>query len=124
MQRPKKTRKVCRRTSPTSCLDRELETLFREEKLNSVTAQDSSECPELTLLIELVQETLAEDWVEATSHHLERCQRCQMKIERWLDGSDGEKSGVGLIPGYELGIELGRGGMGVVYQATRQATVK
>lgn len=92
------------------------------EKLNSVTAQDFSECPELTLLIELVQETLAEDWVEATSHHLERCQRCQMKIERWLDGSDGEKSGVGLIPGYQLGIELGRGGMGVVYQATRQAT--
>lgn len=95
------------------------------ERLRLVNSADSTwpgHCPPLNLLKGLIEETLADSLVQATTDHLENCDHCQATIERWLDGGENEQTEGLSIPGYEVGVEVGRGGMGIVYRARRLST--
>ena len=86
-------------------------------------------CPSLDELLRLDSERIGDVTFAGLEEHLERCDRCRAALEArvaglpWAGRTDPEgptPAPLSAPPGYEIGRELGRGGMGVVHLATRQ----
>lgn len=94
----------------------------------------SNDCPELEDLKALLDETLASDSSVAT--HVDSCVLCQGKLEELLtprtletylqyaERTQGHLEDQVAIAGFEILREVGRGGMGIVFQASDQTLAR
>ena len=87
-------------------------------------------CPELFELEELVRGRLDDESASKHSSHAHECESCSMKLAqvrenlaleaqlgRVLAGTDAARPAFPAVEGFRIARELGRGGMGVVYEA-------
>jgi serine/threonine protein kinase/tetratricopeptide (TPR) repeat protein len=74
-------------------------------------------CPSPELLARLGSDSLPAADFEAIESHVQDCASCQEMLERLSADEDEDGDIPPVIPGFVIERELGRGGMGVVYQA-------
>ena len=82
-----------------------------------------SPCPSEGTLRSLGIDVMASGSYAAIEAHIENCPRCKATLERLVRGQANSSTSLPdveqwpVVPGFEIRRELGRGAMGVVYQA-------
>jgi serine/threonine protein kinase len=74
-------------------------------------------CPPIESLARLGSDSLPAAEFAAIESHVQVCVRCQETLDRLSAQMTDPEDAAPSIPGFVIERELGRGGMGVVYQA-------
>jgi hypothetical protein len=93
---------------------------------------EMSTCPSLEDLLRIDSEAVGESTFSRLEQHLETCPRCRDALQLQLDSNPDQSTLIGPesgrfspgpppVPGYRVDRELGRGGMGIVYLASRES---